>query len=91
MARAPGYNKTEILQALLDVSKWSLEVYDSIEAGQAFDRDLIVRTTTIINAMQAARMAMLQEYLTTGRAGADLLDDIRLSLGGEDVTTTEEG
>lgn len=75
----PG-KKTEMLEAFLNVSKWATEMFDVIEDDTDVSLPLIYRTNVLIEALTAARDALVVEYIVTGKAGEDALDSIRKEL-----------
>lgn len=70
--------KTDILQLLLDLQKLAGDLFDEFEAeGVVVTRERLITMGALVNQLDAIRVGFVQHYVFSGRAGDDLLSDMR--------------
>lgn len=73
--------KQDILQGLLDTQALCLELFDAVDEDRlSIDRVLIGRLGGLVKALHALHQQMFLQYAMSGRAGDDMLADIRKGL-----------
>lgn len=82
-------DKTELLQAFLDTSKFATDMFDLIDSGKPIPYVHMIRqVNNIANALIAAREALIADYVASGSASNDILARIRrdLEMGAKNET-----
>lgn len=74
-------DKTHVLQVLLDVQKLAGELFDEIEAeGVEVSLERMRKMAIVVGELNAVHRGFVQFYILSGKAGDDMLAEIREQL-----------